>query len=1199
MATNYIVDPRRFTAQGAVVDWNRTAKLLGNAPGQASLGRTLQLRWMLRGDQGLPTEPFQVWGRVRSPQGLQKPLTIRQTSLQFFFGYSVVTWPEGSMSNVSMDLTAGGPGVIFAFAGGPLLENIVSFTAVGAGSSTVDIGAPHIDGLLMMPGTGVSAVRGIGALDLTAAAGWVLLETVGLPVEQADWAALGRQGQPQGMIGASVDARSAAVQRLQRGGPPIGWAPLLAPGVSAPPWSAPAYPDLIDEANQELLKALRDVVASVPPGQQAAQQLTVPVPPPQNSAGDTVNAASSDARVSPYGMTLIAAGTDAYLSLALGFGTAYPWSPEFSATFSSPRLDYMITAHWEKGLDGASPPFDLAALVPAPGLALSPPPPANLASEVTGLLKPLAPDLSWRCTTRISWDRPPTSQLFRNVSFAVARAGVTPPTAAEAMLDKRPAGGWRPVAINTTDPARDPLWWRNNAVDRELPIPNTPGSRTVKYAVAVQDLYGQWTPWASTDRSMAQPELDRVRIVSAALRAVPSVTGSVCPATLELEFLWDWSVRTPEQIVFGGRLYPAAEHGSAPPDTSVPSGLARSVGGAQPLLTVSFGGSDTPSAPGATFMGLDGGGERDVGFGPAQGAEGRRYRMSLPGFSLDFGLSGHIGLALWARGQEHTAPQRLSPWSSDPADPSAPSPTVVTASDPRPPVVPTEHVQLGSLPDAAGQSHARIAWSPQPGAGGYFVYESDETQILRALGLPEPRPDQTLDDRLKIILDRFADIPRRVYTRLNATPLTGSSTDVTLPRGSTAIHCYRVLGISAGQVESDWPSDKASLITLAAPHVVAPAPPTLELERVLDTTTVPPSYAVRVRVAARPGPRVRQVELHRVRVDDAARELDTMGPPLVRVQASGGGWTVQSATDVHGTSALQTVEGLDAPPGSWRRVWYRATAWTGRDDTRGALAGRSAASTAAWVVVPPASAPVLSAIMAGGGPGPADVTLEWTSSAPVLRTSLGPHTLLVRAAVSGAPAGTDPPLRSEAALDRLPLAPPAAGASGVWLAGTVAGLSTYRATVRRAALSDALQIAVRLTDPLGRAGEALLMVPAGPVDPPPTLEGLLVHRVPFPPPGRLILECASSAPLTAPPDGPYLIRVTAFPAGPGLPTVIEMPVGSVPIMPPSPLALGLYRLAGGGPTVHYVARALPMFATIAVRITAPDGRFAEAVWRAP
>jgi hypothetical protein len=1190
---NYIVDPTRFYAEGAVVDWVALVRRLGIQTDVQNLRPTIELRWMLGADLGMPTEPFRVWTRVHTTQ-IEKPLTIQTMSLMFLLGYSTASWSDGSMSHVSVDVQAPAGGTLASFAGGPLVSNIGTLVTVPAGNTTVQVSAPVIDGLLVSPGVTVTAVRGIETGAFSQAAGWQLIEVVGLPVARADWGGVGRYGDPQGMVGAVVDARAAAEQRLTRGGPPIGWRPLLAAGVPAPPWSAPSFPALVVEVNQELLKLLRNIVASVPPNQQAAQTVTIPVPPPKNSSGDTMTAHSSDAQVAPLATTLMAASSDPFLSLVLGFGTAYPANAD-DAPGGVSRRDYMITAHWEKGLDGASPPADFAAIIPAPGPAPPPPPPANMVSERLGMLRPLLSDGNWRASTRISWDRTPDLQLFRIASFAVARAGITPPEPTAALMDKRPSGGFRPIGVNNPVQPPDPESWRLHAVDRELPIPSNPGARAVKYAAAIQDIYGQWTPWTSTDDSMTQLDLEQVRIVSAKLTPAVPGSGSVCPATLEIEFLWDWRVRRPQLIRFAGRLYAAAEHGSPPPSLIVPGGLDRSLGGGGAFLEVTFAG-DTPSAPGATILGLNEGGDQNVPFGVAQGNEARRYRLSLPGFALDFGFSGHIGLALWAQGQERIAPQRTSAWSDNPA--------VVTASDPRPPVVPVDHVTLASLPDAAGQSHARLSWTPQPGATGYFVYESDETQILNAGGLHQPTPDQTLDDRVLVIKNAFNARPadlRRNFTRLNSSPLTGTSSDVALPKGSTVIHVYVVLGISAGQVESNWPGGpnaKDALIAVAAPHIMNPAAPMLEVQQYLDQAAMPPVFKARITITTRPGPRPKKIDLHRVRVEDAAKELDTMGPPIARIKTAGGGWTVTQAADTHYGSYIQRVQGADAPPGSWRRVWYRATAWTEQDDTRGGLPGRSPASTAAWVIIPPPDPPTISPLILGTGPAPPDVVVQWSSAAPLKRTPLGPHLLSVRAAVAGAAAGTKPLLSVDAPLDKLGNTQPATG-SGVWIFGSGPGLVTYRALIRRAALTDPLRFIVRITDPIGRMGEALVNIDGGSVDPAPDLTDLLLHKVPAPPPPRVLLEFKSSVPLTAPLDGPYLLRVTVVRSGPRFPphppVTVEMPVGSIRVVPPPPgaVTLALYRLPGSGPKSTYIAVTSLAVAQFVVRITGPDGKFAQ------
>lgn len=1211
--TKYIIDPTRFHAEGAVVDWIALARRLGllwQYMDADKLQPTVELRWMLSSDLGMPTEPFQVWVRPQSytDREIEEPLTITQTQLSFLGGFTAVTWPNGSMSQVSVDVNAPTGGLIAAFSGGPLISNLWGIARVGNGSSTVQLSSPVIDGLLVEPGMTVTGVHGIETRALSQAAGWTLIELVGIPVKRADWKGIGKHGTPQGMTGALTDAPTAAVQRLTRGAPPFGWGPILAAGVPAPPWMAPNFSALVDEVNVNLLNRIRGIIAKIAPNQQARQRIDVPLPAPKNSSGQQMTAAGSTSKVAPLSTMLMIASSDPFLSLDLGFGTAYPLKTDalFKQQYGHnilPRLDYMITAHWEKGLDGASAPVDYAAIIPAPGPAMPPPPPANMTAEVLGTLRPLVADGSWRSSVDINWDRPPDMQLFHAASFAAARAGVSPSEATVALLDTRSSGGFQPITINHANSPPDLKFWRLHMVDRELPIPSNPGSRQVKYGAAIQDIYGQWTPWITVDKLLAQPDLDLVRIVCAMLSPSVPTSGTVCPAKINIEFLWDWRIRSPRLIRFSGRLYAASDHGSPPPSLVVPAGLDRSLAGGGAPLEVAFTG-DTPSAPGATIIALNEGGDQQVSFGSAQGGETRRYRLTLSGLSLDFGISGHICLALWAQGQELIPPQRTSAWSDNP--------TVITASDPRPPVVLVEHVTLASLPDAAGECHARLSWTPQPASVGYFIYESTETKILLANGLPEPTPDQTLDVRLKTLKNAFHGNPsRREFTRRKATLLHSTSIDITLPRGSTSIHLYVVLGISAGNVEGNWPGGAKPedwLVAIAAPHIMNPAPPLLEVQRFLDQTSSPPVYKARINITTRPGPRVKKVELHRVRVDDAAKELDTMGPPIARIKTSGGGWTVTQAVDRNAVSYIQTVQGVDAPSGSWRRVWYRATGWTEQDDMRGALPGRSPASAAAWVVIPPADAPVVSPLSLGGSSGPADVLIEWTSPAPLKKTPLGPHTMSVSAMLPGAdsiiPAGRAPngpaPLISfNKPLDQLDTNPPATG-SGVWVFSSALDVTVYRALIRRATITDIMKFIVRITDPLGRTGERIVTIGAGPVDPAPDLTDLVLHKIPGPPP-KTAIEFASTVPLKAPLDGPYRVHVTAFVKGrvfppfpPHPPLVLDMSVGSVPGAPPQGRPpIEIHRNPAPGPKITYVVVCAVAVAKYVVRIIAPDGRLIE------
>jgi hypothetical protein len=107
----------------------------------------------------MPTEPFTVWARQHTAGSTWQPLTKQQ--LLFLGLAELVTWSQGSVSSVSVDVQAPSGGWIFAFAGGPLLSNICAVATVPTGNTTVELAAHIIDGLLVAPGITVTAVRGL------------------------------------------------------------------------------------------------------------------------------------------------------------------------------------------------------------------------------------------------------------------------------------------------------------------------------------------------------------------------------------------------------------------------------------------------------------------------------------------------------------------------------------------------------------------------------------------------------------------------------------------------------------------------------------------------------------------------------------------------------------------------------------------------------------------------------------------------------------------------------------------------------------------------------------------------------------------------------------------------------------------------------------------------------------------------------
>lgn len=1169
MATR-IYDPAILNAQGALVDFTALLRQRGGVNpniGAATMvppkRRALLLRWQTSPAAGLPSEPFKVWRRPATPLGQPHPVGYEELALPPLFRIIQFDAPLAS-ARLTVHSSAGGMLSVAVLAGPPVLEAIVavqSRTLAAGGSDTLEFQAPLITGLMLVNVSSYDAPTGLNADELEKVEGWQLVETVGLPVAEADWAGLGqRHGVKQGRVGAEMPAPDAAVDRYQRGVNPLGWWPAFPDAAPAPMWQLPDPAKLVDESAIELLPMLHDV-ASLPPNQQAAKRFTFTIDPPQNPAGETMPATDpGKADLSPVGLLAMAASTDPLLAVTLGYGTGYADEDIPPINFASSQLfgdasrsdwDWLITGLWDKGLDGASGPVEFAALVPRPGLALPAPTPADFAVDFQANLRPSQADRDWLASIRASWERFPLNQLSAVASYAAARRRNGAPGAAEALLQKHAqAGGHRPIGSARND--RDPEPTRQSATDGALAVPNDPGSVAMTYAAATQNIFGIWSPWAAAAITVGQPDLSPVQFLSADLRATDPGSGSVCAASLVCEISVDWRVRTPSRIDLRGRLFAAATRSSAPPAAPAPAGLQKSLGGAAAAMQLTFAG-DAPALAGGTVDALDAEGAAVVTPGHAAQGSSRRYRLTIPGFSLDFGVTPHIGLVLEARAVEAIAPHRSGPWP--------PTPRLTYASDPRARPTVVDIVQLASLPDAAGECHAHLSWAAVAGAVGYAVYESTETRILSSHpGQPEPTPERTLSQRLSTIKQAFKANPiRRDFIRRNAELITVTAADVTMPRGSRDIHVYTVLPMMAGGHEAAWPSgpnaDQA-LIAYAAPRVAEPAPPTIEVQMVFDKPPAAPDYRARIRVGTRggAGARPKRIDLYRVRVDDAARALDSMGPPIASVMASGGGWTV-SAPD-GGGDWIARLAGEDRPSGSWRNVWYRAVAWSDDDALRGVLKGRSRPSPAVSVLIPPAGPPDLSPLtMSWPGGDPAAVLLQFSSNAPVAATPAGPHMLSVEAVL----AGGAPLLRRQTALDKLSLAPPVTG-TDVWRID--GGPTQYRLLVRRAAMGDAVSVTVRMTDPLGRASERTLAIPSGSIVPLPLLSPIVGAALS---PSGKAYTFSSNAP-DSDAGGVYRLRIELTPE-PSVPPITPIPpIRPLPTIPPlSPrLPPGLGGIGGIG-----------------------------------
>src|SRR5262245_510528 len=117
----FLVDTTKFQAEGALLNWNVVARRLGIITGAptavaVSLPVVLQLRWTLKDELGLPTEPVTVWRRdkkLRAP----KPIAAQTLSFGVFFATKMLDL-KGTYSTVELDVSGGG-GVVYGFVGNP------------------------------------------------------------------------------------------------------------------------------------------------------------------------------------------------------------------------------------------------------------------------------------------------------------------------------------------------------------------------------------------------------------------------------------------------------------------------------------------------------------------------------------------------------------------------------------------------------------------------------------------------------------------------------------------------------------------------------------------------------------------------------------------------------------------------------------------------------------------------------------------------------------------------------------------------------------------------------------------------------------------------------------------------------------------------------------------------------------------------
>jgi len=953
-------------------------------------------------------------------------------------------------------------------------------------------------------------------------------------------------------MSALMPPADAALERLRRAAPLLGWHPITENARVAPTWHQPNHELLLTEVVRDLIPRIARLYRPglVPPQQDAL--LDAPTVASPESGGRT-SSLVAHATLPPLSLLTLPATGDPFFSIATGFGTGYAVDQAVELrSYSRVRSDFLITASYEalpNGLRGA----EMAAFVPAPEPHGAMPSPNTLTAERAGLVAPDRVDQPWRETIRVSWDRQSGgAALGRATGASLARYELGGGSQAESLLEWRDAGDRRPLLVVPDGPEGTTNYSRSALVDAAAVIPLASGGRQVGYGVAVQDVFGIWSRWEDVAYAGNEPALPAPRIIALALTSTYTGTSS-CPATMEVELGVDWADRTPVRVSLAAVFYRLAAANSPPPGPLTPTGAWPATGFRRDVA-LQFVGNTLTGPAGVTIDHLDPAGEGIVTPGTLQGMQGRRYRVRVPIPTLDFSPTPRWGVRVWASTTQFAALSGASAWSppdTNPATASAASPVPVLPLAPPP----LPGVPVGSAPDAQGCSHARVRWSLPSGTDvrTVVVWEVAETALRQAAGMPQKAAEGVVPGaRLLALRTAYDALPaprrRAAFRRLLELPGDVRETDIALPRGTKDIHLFTVTAVTSTGVESPWPDSANThefLQAVAAPRLRRPAAP--QLRAVLSGGDM-----VALSLRAMSHIPVREFRLYRTKSADAARHADTMGPAFAVVPAA-------AVVPVVGDPATQpdaitreqpyAASWSGAFATSWDDWFVRAVAIPVDDVPEKAERGiPSSSSDVVSITVLPDSEPDLAPLTSAVWGAARDGVVVFTSTAAPFRlVALGSHRIGGEAGViANAPVEVHTVMEGP-----VTVAGPAPSTASDTVATLVhgpraSGRTPLARRFKRVVPGLPVDVVLRLADPLGRLTEQRITVP-GWTPPPPSLPSLQIVDV-FSITGRgVLVTVRSDASLTAVP--PWMLRITATPRRqPAWPRVPGFP-GRPPMRP--------------------------------------------------
>lgn len=1160
-------DPTLLLAEDALVEWYDLAEQLGvDDHGWAAAekrGTSRILRWHVSKKLGLPMQPFTVWRRKAGSRLGSEARVIESRS----GGHRILTFAE-PLVRVEIDIVSGGgTGVAMALGPGPAEVALLMDAGTGGPGDTVPLRGSAVQRVIVV-GADIGGFR-VETLASAVSDEWEPIELVGLPARAGESA---YRPDPAGMLGAETDGLSAAMERLHRAAPPIGWPASTPSGRGAPEWR-PVDPDpFVEELRSELLAGLLGAFDGRSPHELELHLRRESISGPRTAVG--IAPQRSQVSLPVLATALLAAEVDLPVALALGLATGYSLRDRHEQV----GFDLMVSAEYPfvPGLGAAAEVATVAPWPPLPDPMTGPP--SSVDSRHSGPSAPSEVDHQWTTVVSTSWDRVrPSLTLDRPVAASHGSfdpLGVGP---VMSLLDDRPSGGPRPLVI-TKLPARPD---RVGVADRAVELPEDGSVGSCGHAVAVCDAFGVWSHWRETVLDLPVMPVP-VPTPANALASAVYAGSPVCSTTVSVDVLVDESTNSAHFVQVRGWLLPATYAGQPPPAGLMPDVHAPPAGAisVQALMRSVVGGF-VPE-PAGTFglkeLAESGGNDPP----PAVPGPRRRWRLTWPAIGVDFGSVPHWTVALWAR--EIVAGPGWTP-EGGPAvsSVSSPVPPVVTVI--RPPVPP-----LGSAPDAEGRSHVAVPLPAVSGATKLIVWTLAETTLLpgaltAAAGLPAPG----LADRYTALRTAVgsAGAKRKRFTRLLEVAPGTPTVDIALPRGSREIHLFAVTAVNAADVESAWPANAEAMWAAVAPEVVAPSPPVV-------TTVVAGSGDVTMTVTSRSHLPVAELHLHATRSWDGARDAGSMGPPIVMsvpVMQADPPPTPSAPANPAGARWQSTVVLPRAQVEGWRGLHLRAVARPVPSAPElGLLGADSAASEVVTVTVPPAGAPDLSPLIPTTWGATSDgVVVRFDAGAPLAASPWGPHTLTAKATAGAATLAQVSPVP----LGSIPVdatdpiaAPPALVRTGPPAAGRL----PFALWFQRPDLTVPVEVTVSLEDPLGGVNVARVTVPPVSTDIPPDVSIVSANMTT----GAVIVDFESSAPVDPATNVGWQLTVS----GQGSPGMFfgavsrTMDLADIPVVggvPPRTDPIEVVRFPGDTDPRSYRARIEAPVRRVRIEMRAADG----------